>query len=55
MAVCEFGILTGLLLHTENGTAENSWRYASLAMNRGALKRGFTVYIKLMQEFDSDQ
>jgi hypothetical protein len=22
MAVCEFGILTGLLLHTENGTAE---------------------------------
>ena len=22
MAVCEFGIITGLLLHTENGTAE---------------------------------
>jgi len=22
MAVCEFGILTGLLLYTENGTAE---------------------------------
>jgi hypothetical protein len=22
MAVCEFGILMGLLLHTENGTAE---------------------------------
>jgi hypothetical protein len=22
----------------------NSWRYASLAVNRGAIKRGFTVY-----------
>jgi hypothetical protein len=22
MAVCEFGILTGLLLHMENGTAD---------------------------------
>jgi hypothetical protein len=22
MAVCEFGILTGLILHRENGTAE---------------------------------
>jgi len=21
-----------------------SWRYASLAMNRGAIKQGFTVY-----------
>ena len=23
-----------------------SWRYASLAMNRGAIKQGFTVYRK---------
>ena len=22
----------------------NSWRYTSLAVNRGAIKRGFTVY-----------
>ena len=22
----------------------NSWRYASLAVNRGAIKQGFTVY-----------
>jgi hypothetical protein len=24
--------------------ARNSWRYASLAVNRGAIKRGFTVH-----------
>ena len=24
----------------------NSWRYASLAVNWGAIKRGFTVYLK---------
>jgi len=22
-----------------------AWQYASLAMNRGAIKRGFTVYV----------
>ena len=26
----------------------NSWRYASLAVNRGAIKRDFTVYICLI-------
>ena len=25
----------------------NSWRYTSLAVNRGAIKRGFTVHILL--------
>ena len=46
MAVCEFDILTGLLLHMENGKRDcrNYWRYASLAVNRGAIKQGFTVF-----------
>ena len=26
--------------------SRNSWRYASLAVNQGAIKRGFTVYVK---------
>jgi hypothetical protein len=29
----------------------NSWRYASLAVNRGAIKWGFTVYTFLIIEW----
>jgi hypothetical protein len=29
----------------------NFWRYASLAVNRGAIKRGFTVFEKENDDF----
>jgi hypothetical protein len=45
MAICEFGIITRFFYMERKRDLIISWWYASLAMNRGEIKQGFTEHV----------